>query len=265
MTFAESRFSDSRTIFNAVADAYDAYRPRYPAESILFLVTLGDLDRTSTIADIGTGTGRLAIALAPYVRLVYAVDTAQAMLDRLMENAAQVHLTNIRPIEAPGEQTKLPANSLDLVVLSQSFHWMQKEAALKEAGRLLKENQPLVILWNRVLESNEQYHQVLQNLIKTYNPDYKGGEEIPSSDFVDLIRKSGLFSEPEYYTFPASQEYRASDYIGYLLSKSYVGASLSPHQVNDFMRSAFDIVLETTKDGKVVEHFETILLVARRK
>jgi ubiquinone/menaquinone biosynthesis C-methylase UbiE len=60
---------DGRTIFNALAEQYDAYRPHYPAEALSFLVTLGELDGSSDVADIGSGTGRIALELAKYVRV----------------------------------------------------------------------------------------------------------------------------------------------------------------------------------------------------
>lgn len=258
-------FSDSRTIFNAVAESYDAYRPHYPPESLLFIVTLGELDRTSTMVDIGSGTGRLALALAPYVRLLYAVDTAQAMLDRLLENARAEGLSNIHPIGAPGEQTGLAAQSLDLAVLSQSFHWMDKTRALKEMHRILKPGKPIVLLWNRVIPSTEPFADQLQDLIKRYNPSYSGGEEIESSDFGPVIQESNLYEKPEVYTFRSQQEYTADTYVGYLLSKSYIGAGIPPEQLASFMTEAFEIVASSMQGSHVIEEFETILLSARTK
>ena len=93
-------YTDAKTIFNALAEHYDAYRPRYPAEALLFLITLAELDRTSDVADIGAGTGQIALELAKYVRLLYAVDTAAAMLDQLTEGAREQGLSNVRTIEA---------------------------------------------------------------------------------------------------------------------------------------------------------------------
>jgi len=256
-------FNDPRTIFNALADNYDAYRPHYPSEALLFLVTLAELDRSSTVADLGTGTGRLALALAPYVRLVYAIDPASQMLRKLEENARDEGISGIQTIEAGGEDTGLPTDSIDLVTLAQSFHWMQKERAVQEISRILKPHQPLVLLWNHSLDTEKEYYKQLNTCIKQYNPNYMGGADIVSADFPEAITKSGLFNKPELYTFPFSIDFTSETYIGYLLSKSYIGAGIPKSKQPEFMTCVHEILHEHFHGNRFTEHYETVVLAAR--
>ncbi|MFI5263530.1 MAG: class I SAM-dependent methyltransferase [Candidatus Kapaibacterium sp.] len=255
---------DNKTIFNALAEQYDAYRPHYPPEALLFLVTLGELDGTSDVADIGTGTGRLAIELAKYVRLVYAVDTASVMLDQLQIAAEEAGLSNIRTIEAPGEATGLQNESLDMVTLAQSFHWMDKSSSLKEASRILKPKRPLVLLWNQVTNTQEKYYTDIVSLIKKNNPNYQGGADILSADFPDKINDSKLFGPVERYTFSFEAHYSPENYIGFLLSKSYIGMGITSSDIPQFIEDTTLILDKSFPDRKVIEKYETVMLVARK-
>ncbi len=255
---------DNKTIFNALAEQYDAYRPHYPPEALLFLVTLGELDKASEVADIGTGTGRIAIELAKYVRLVYAVDTASVMLEQLQNSANEEGLSNIRTIEAPGEATGLQTESLDLVTLAQAFHWMNKSAALQEASRILKPKKQIVLLWNQVQNTKDKYYTDIVVLIKKYNPLYKGGADILSADFPDHIKESNLFGPIERYTFSFEAHYTPESYVGFLLSKSYVGMGISSSDLPHFIEQAHQELGKAFPDRNVVEKYETVMLVARK-
>lgn len=256
---------DGRTIFNALVEQYDAYRPHYPAEAISFLVTMAELDRMSDVADIGSGTGRIALELAKYVRVVYAVDTASGMLEKLAGRAQEEGLTNIRVIEALGEDTKLPSDTLELAVLAQSFHWMDKQRALKEMHRILSSKRPLVIMWNQATNTGDPYYQKITTLIKDLNSNYRGGSDIVSTDFQAAVEASGLFDSVERFTFPFSLGYTRESYLGFLLSKSYVGAGIPLDQIPDFIESVHSILHESFPHGNVTEQYETVMIVARRK
>jgi SAM-dependent methyltransferase len=58
------------------------------------------LNETSTLVDLGAGTGSLAIAAAPLCRQVVAVDVSPAMLTVLRERAQQLGLRNLEVVQA---------------------------------------------------------------------------------------------------------------------------------------------------------------------
>jgi SAM-dependent methyltransferase len=255
---------DNKTIFNALAEQYDAYRPHYPADALLFLVTLAELDKSSDVADIGTGTGRIALELARYVRLVYAVDTANVMLEQLQSSAEKEGLSNIRTIEAPGEATGLQTESLDLVTLAQSFHWMDKPKALAEANRILKSRRHLVLLWNQVTNTEDNYYREIVSLIKRYNPAYEGGADIRSTDFQEHITTSALFGPIDRYYFPFEVHYSPESYVGFLLSKSFVGMGIPSAELPHFIEAAHQVLKASFADGNVIEHYETVMLGTKK-
>jgi ubiquinone/menaquinone biosynthesis C-methylase UbiE len=98
--------------------------------------------------DLGSGTGLLALAVAPRLRTVWAIDSSQAMTEYLRVKAANAELDNVRIAVASAVSLPLVACSADLVISNYCFHEMphhDKERALAEAFRILKPGGRLVI------------------------------------------------------------------------------------------------------------------------
>lgn len=99
-------------------------------------------------ADIGAGTGYYTRRLAAAVGtngIVYAVDIQQEMLDILTNKLAGIHIHNVKAVLGTDADPKLPANSLDLILLVDVYHefdhpFEMTEAmvrSLKRGGRLV--------------------------------------------------------------------------------------------------------------------------------
>ena len=100
------------------------------------------------VAEIGAGTGYFARRIARVVGptgIVYANDIQPEMLELLRTYAAREQLTNITPILGTEVDPKLPANSLDWILLVDVYHEFQKPQpmlarmrdALKPGGRVM--------------------------------------------------------------------------------------------------------------------------------
>jgi ubiquinone/menaquinone biosynthesis C-methylase UbiE len=106
--------------------------------------------RGSTVADLGAGSGyftlRLARAVGPMGR-VYAVDIQQGMLDLLQKAVAREKLVNVVPVLGAVDDPKLPAASLDLVLMVDVYHeFSQPQAMLQRIREALKPGGRLVLL-----------------------------------------------------------------------------------------------------------------------
>jgi ubiquinone/menaquinone biosynthesis C-methylase UbiE len=75
--------------------------------------------------DLGAGTGFVALALAPRVDSVLAVDISPVMAESLAERAAQAGLRNVRTEVADLRTFWLPAASVDLIVSSYALHHLR--------------------------------------------------------------------------------------------------------------------------------------------
>jgi ubiquinone/menaquinone biosynthesis C-methylase UbiE len=82
------------------------------------------IQSTSVVADVGAGTGYFSLPMATIANngKVYAVDLQPEMLDMITSRASATGLTNVIPVQATEADPKLPANSIDMVLLVDAYH-----------------------------------------------------------------------------------------------------------------------------------------------
>jgi ubiquinone/menaquinone biosynthesis C-methylase UbiE len=106
--------------------------------------------RGSTVADLGAGSGYFTVRLARAVGAmgkVYAVDIQPGMLDLLQNAVAREKLSNVVPVLSAVNDPKLPAASLDLVLMVDVYHeFSQPQAMLQRIREALKPGGRLVLL-----------------------------------------------------------------------------------------------------------------------
>jgi ubiquinone/menaquinone biosynthesis C-methylase UbiE len=134
--------------FDRAADFYDetrGYPPGAEAAVSALIAQAGGLTSYSSILEVGIGTGRVSLPLAPHVSSITGIDLSRPMMGKLREKR------NSEPIMlVEGDATRLPfaAHSFDGAVASHIFHlipaWRQ---ALAEIGRVLKPNAALISIW----------------------------------------------------------------------------------------------------------------------
>ncbi len=102
----------------------------------------------SQVADIGCHEGYMTVKLANKVGQsgkVFAIDVAQSKLDKLQAILTKRAITNVQLIKGDYDNPKLPLNSLDGVIILDTYHEMDDHdkilqhviASLKPGGRLI--------------------------------------------------------------------------------------------------------------------------------
>ena len=100
---------------------------------LLRLEPLGEL----TVLDVGTGAGRLALALAPLCRAVVGIDREARQIDEARKRAAIAGLANIRFVVGDVEVEEYAPFKPDMVVA----HLCMSDAIAERAGRVLRQGQ----------------------------------------------------------------------------------------------------------------------------
>lgn len=110
------------------------------------------------VADIGAGVGYMSLRMARRVGpqgKVYANDLQPAMLDRLRQNASKAGIGNVVTVLGDTADPKLPANTMDLVLLVDVYHeFSAPQQMLKKIRETLKPDGRLVLLEYRAEDPN---------------------------------------------------------------------------------------------------------------
>jgi len=114
------------------------------------LVTALEIPFGASVAEVGSGTGyftwRLAEKVGPKGR-VFAVDVQQTMLDLTAETVKKHQLANVEFVLGGESDPRLPAASLDLVLIANAYHeFSEPEAMVTAVNRSLKPDGRLVVI-----------------------------------------------------------------------------------------------------------------------
>jgi ubiquinone/menaquinone biosynthesis C-methylase UbiE len=125
-------------------------REREDEENPDLAMRLIKVPRGAVVADLGAGSGYFTVRLAKAVGntgRVYAVDIQQGMLDLLQKTVTREKLANVIPVLSAVDDPRLPADSLDLVLMVDVYHeFAQPQVMLQRLKTALKPGGRLVLL-----------------------------------------------------------------------------------------------------------------------
>jgi SAM-dependent methyltransferase len=124
--------------FGDVASAYERFRPGPPPAAIAWMLP----DSAATVVDLGAGTGAMTRDLLGKVDRVIAIEP-----DGRMRGILASRLPEVTALEGAGESIPLGTSSVDAVLASASWHWMEADQALQETARVLVPGGTLGVVW----------------------------------------------------------------------------------------------------------------------
>jgi SAM-dependent methyltransferase len=134
VTDRESR----RLSFGSVATDYDRYRPSPPPAALDWLIPPG----AQAILDLAAGTGAVTRKLIGRAPRVIAVEP-----DQRMRAVLSARCPGAEVLAGRGEAIPLPDASVDAVVISSAWHWLDPERAVPEITRVLRAGGVLGVMW----------------------------------------------------------------------------------------------------------------------
>ena len=121
---------------------YDKYRLPYSAEACTFVLREANANQ-GIIADIGAGTGLLTRHFVGNVQKVYAIEPEEEM--RRVACDIIGSREDIEYIDGVAEDTKIPDQSVDLIVAANAYHRFQPESTIQEWKRIMRPGASLAL------------------------------------------------------------------------------------------------------------------------
>jgi ubiquinone/menaquinone biosynthesis C-methylase UbiE len=201
--------------FELVADLYERARPGYPQEAIDWIAAKLGLGSTSTVLDLGAGTGKLTRALVETGARVIAVEPGDAMRAEL-ERA----LPDVEALRGAAEDIPLPDRSVDCIAVGQAFHWFRHDEAIPELHRVLRPRGGVALVWYSRDPDNPIYHEIGELIAPFVPPDRPA-----PGDWSRQLGESELFAPLEERRFSFAQQLDADGLAERIASVSFVAAA----------------------------------------
>ena len=223
--------------FSGLAEDYSTYRPSYSMSVLKSLIALlKNPVQECDFADVGAGTGiwtRLIASNNP--RSIIAIEPNDDMRSVGIRDSSS---TNIKWQQGSGEKTGLKEESIDMVSMASSFHWVDFEKGCREFHRVLKNYGRFVALWNpRQLHENPLLEE-LEHYINILKPDYKGvssGNSGRTENLTEKFFNSGLFTDVIYLEGKHVVSIPPKQYIDTWHSVNDVQYQLGPNKFKNFI------------------------------
>jgi len=274
-----SRFGLS---FDAVADAYDRVRPRYPEALFDDMAEIGGLGDETSVLEIGCGTGIATRSLLGRGWRVLAVEPGPAMAEVARRDSGDERLeVEERPFEAWEPRDRRFA----LVFSATAFHWVDPIVKWAKTSEVLLDGGHLALATNRTVSAStfEDLYAATRELHELHG---LGMDEGPSPSAETLERalhaappdigavwgvadpKGGampagnLFDPPVIRCYHWEQAYSARD-AATLLS-TYSPYLAIPEHARSHLLAGIENAVNEGFNGSVTRRYLSILAVARR-
>jgi SAM-dependent methyltransferase len=250
---------DPKARFSSRVENYIKYRPGYPPGIIDTLRAECGLSAASRVADIGSGTGLLALRFLEAGCAVTGVEPNAEM--RAAGERLLVGFPNFASQEGSAEETGLPAAGVDFVTAGQAFHWFDRARARAEFGRILRPGGWAALVWNERLTDVTPFLRDYEALLMRYGTDYA---QVDHRNVEDDPRALADFFGGAYRVAQYANE-QVFDYEGLkgrALSSSYVPGPDHPDHpaLLEDLRRLFE---QHQQDGRVVLLYSTRMFYGR--
>lgn len=249
--------------YTTLAGDYSDYRPAY-SETVLS-ATLATLDKPPEqldCVDVGAGTGIWTRMLANrHPRSLRAVEPNDAMREQGRRDSAGYAIDWLR---GSGENTGLEPQSVDLLTMASSFHWVDFPRGTAEFARLLRPGGRFAALWNpRYLETNPlllEIEQHLQQLVPTLKRRSSGRSGLTST-LTEQLWNSPWFDDVLSIEARHTQCFTPQQYLGAWRSVNDVRVQAGPQCFEQFLAYIDD---RTRGMAHIEAEYLTRAWVARR-
>ena len=235
---------DGPRIFGNFASEHSRFRPGFPEG----LWDWGIPEDATVVVDIGCGTGHAALALAERDLVVVGVENDSKMREEASIQAARASV-EVDLVPGTPDSTGLPDGFADLVISSDSVHWMKRGGVLEEIHRILQPGGHLLIFWNDRDRDQHAWLNSFEELVEFHAGD-QGGSSREFEPDIDLL-EGGFFGDFEHRGFSQQIPMSCEDFVGYARTVSAVRSALDAEGMLEFEKS-LRMMLEQQQFGETL-------------
>lgn len=223
----------SKDRFTGFSKIYDEVRPRPPEKVCKILLSYLGVSQIGSILDLGSGTGLSSVIWRDYAQKIVGIEPNHEMRER-----AQQRTQGIQFFEGTSYDTHQASEAFNVVTCSQSFHWMEPLATIKEVTRVLKPYGlfaiydclwPITVSWKSEIAYTELLDTV-KELTHIYQEKLPIAKRWPKEKHLENFQKSGKFEYCKNIYFDNVEICDAQRFIGIALSQSSI-QTLLKHKV----------------------------------
>lgn len=194
---ADANRGDLSQVFNEVPELYDRVRPTYPDELFADLIAITDLNRRSSVLEVGCGTGQATRSLARFGCSVTAVEPGAGMAAVARRRLASFNNVNVET--STFEDWNDRGRRFDVLVAASSWHWVDPSVGWRRAHDLLRPRGWMALIAHVVVRrpgEPEVYAQT-SDLHERFSPGNPGWGHPPLEEEVRGTGEGwGLASDP---------------------------------------------------------------------
>jgi SAM-dependent methyltransferase len=244
---------DAKQRFSNKVENYVRYRPGYPSGVIDLLRVHCGLTPSSSVADIGSGTGILTRLFLELGCHVWGVEP-----NREMREAGERLLAGFErfsSLNGSAEESGLADACADMVIAGQAFHWFNPERARLEFQRILRPDGWVALVWNERRTESTPFLRAYEAMLLRHGTDYSLVNHLNVESDPNIIPQffGGAYRED---VMDNLQMFDFEGVRGRLLSSSYIPDVDQPGHAL-MLAELRDIFDRYQEDGKIAFEYDT--------
>jgi SAM-dependent methyltransferase len=255
---------ERRRSFDQMAELYARARGAPPPA--LFDAVAAFVPPPADALEIGCGPGNASLPLLERGFRIHAVELGENLAAFARQRLAAFPFT---VDVGKFEDVSLTAESVDLVVCSSAFHWLDRERALRQVVKVLKPGGGLALIWGsprRTAEDN-RVDEAIQAAYRAHAPEITRQTVDGMSGKVDVIgqavRDTPELRDFEERLFPQTHRFDRQRYVDTLATFS--DHATLPAEQRARLFEAIGEIIDGQFGGSVERHSMARLQLARRR